>query len=159
MNKAIDTGDEELPWETLRYLIGEAMYGGRVTDDWDRRILNTYLHEYLGDFIFDKNQNFYFSRADYDYVIPTDAEDMEHINLAIDEIPIFTNPSVFGLHSNAEIQYYTNSVKALWMNTLEMQNTDGGASGAVNKEEYIEKVATEILEKLPEVFDIYNIKK
>ena len=46
--KAQETNDENLPWETLRYLIGEAMYGGRVTDDWDRRVLNTYLEEFLG---------------------------------------------------------------------------------------------------------------
>jgi len=39
----------------MRYLIGDAMYGGRVTDDLDRRILITYLQEYLGDFIFDSN--------------------------------------------------------------------------------------------------------
>lgn len=55
LNKAYQNKEEELPWETLRYLIGEAMYGGRVTDDFDRRILNTYLKEYLGDFIFDSN--------------------------------------------------------------------------------------------------------
>jgi dynein heavy chain len=55
LNKAEETGDEDLPWDTLRYLIGEAMYGGRVTDDHDRRVLMTYLHEYLGNFIFDTN--------------------------------------------------------------------------------------------------------
>lgn len=43
LNKAIETNEEELPWSTLRYLIGQAMYGGRVTDDYDRRVLMTYL--------------------------------------------------------------------------------------------------------------------
>lgn len=65
LNKAIETNEEELPWSTLRYLIGEAMYGGRVTDDFDRRVLNTYLKEFMGDFIFDSNQMFFFSRADF----------------------------------------------------------------------------------------------
>jgi dynein heavy chain len=55
LNKALINKEEDLPWDTLRYLIGEAMYGGRVTDDFDRRVLNTYLKEYLGDFIFDSN--------------------------------------------------------------------------------------------------------
>jgi len=158
LNKAAEKNDENLPWETLRYLIGESMYGGRVTDDWDRRVLSTYLDEFLGDFIFDQNQKFYFSRADYDYVIPT-CTNMEEFNIAIEEIPLFTSPGVFGLHSNAEISYFTNAAKSLWFNTLKMQTSDGGSSGAVNKEEYIEKVAQDVYDKLPEVFDIYNIRK
>jgi len=73
LEKAHTNNEESLPWDTLRYLIGEAMYGGRVTDDFDRRILNTYLKEYFGDFIFDKNQMFFFSQQkDFDYVIPED---------------------------------------------------------------------------------------
>jgi len=40
--------------------------------------------------------------------------------LAIDEIPLFTSPGVFGLHSNAEISYFTNAAKGLWMDTLKM---------------------------------------
>jgi len=84
---------------------------------------------------------------------------MEHFLAAIDEIPLFTNPGVFGLHSNAEISYFTNAAKDLWKNTLEMQTSDGGASGGINREEYIEKVASEISEKLPEQFDIPNVRK
>ena len=102
LTKAHENNEEDLPWDTLRYLIGEAMYGGRVTDAMDRRVLNVYLQEYLGSFIFDSNQKFYFSRSGSDYVIPH--EESFELNLAfIDNIPLFPAPGVFGLHSNAEI--------------------------------------------------------
>lgn len=102
LNKAHQTGDEELPWDTLRYLIGQAMYGGRVTDDNDRRVLMTYLDEYLGNFIFDTNQKFYFSQTGANYVVPEN-ESFELTLEFIDNITLFTVPGVFGLHSNAEI--------------------------------------------------------
>ena len=147
-----------MPWDTLRYLIGEAMYGGRVTDDCDRRVLNTYLKEYLGNFIFDTNQNFYFSRSGSDYTIP-EAATHEQFIMTIDQIPLFTSPGVFGLHPNAEISYFTNTAKELWMNTLSMQTSDNSSGGGINREEYIEQVASDIQSKLPEVFDYFNIKK
>lgn len=102
LNKTHEAGEEELPWDTLRYLIGEAMYGGRVTDELDRRVLNTYLEEYLGNFIFDSNQKFFFSRSNADYTIPQE-ESFDLTLEFIDKIPLFTTPGVFGLHSNAEI--------------------------------------------------------
>jgi dynein heavy chain len=34
---------QETPWEALKYLIAEANYGGRVTDELDRRLLGSYL--------------------------------------------------------------------------------------------------------------------
>lgn len=36
-----------MPWDDLRYLFGEIMYGGHITDDWDRRLCRTYLTEYM----------------------------------------------------------------------------------------------------------------
>lgn len=61
LKKAFDNKDEMIPWGSIKYLVGEAMYGGRVTDDFDRRVLVTYLDEYMGDFLFDKNREFTFS--------------------------------------------------------------------------------------------------
>lgn len=38
----------------------QVIYGGRVLDDFDRRILSTYMNEYMGDFLFDAFQPFHF---------------------------------------------------------------------------------------------------
>merc|ERR1711988_1099870 len=32
-----------VPWQDLRYIFGDIMYGGHITDPWDRRTNNTYL--------------------------------------------------------------------------------------------------------------------
>lgn len=37
----------QVPWEDLCYLFGEIMYGGHITDDWDRRLCKTYLQEFM----------------------------------------------------------------------------------------------------------------
>lgn len=37
----------KVPWEDLRYLFGEIMYGGHITDDWDRRLCVSYLEELM----------------------------------------------------------------------------------------------------------------
>jgi len=34
---------EKVPYPDLRYLYGEIMYGGHITDNWDRRTNETYL--------------------------------------------------------------------------------------------------------------------
>lgn len=74
MTKAMVQKSAAVSWDSLKYLIGEVMYGGRVIDDFDRLIVNTYMNEYMGDFLFDIFQPFHFYQ-DYtvDYIIPPEA--------------------------------------------------------------------------------------
>jgi hypothetical protein len=51
------------------------MYGGRVIDDFDRRIVRVYMDEYMGDFLFDTFQPFHFYHDEnVDYKIPIIAQ-------------------------------------------------------------------------------------
>ncbi len=41
-----------IPWDDIRYIFGEIMYGGHITDAWDRRTCNSYLSVLVNDKLF-----------------------------------------------------------------------------------------------------------
>lgn len=98
-----------VPWDDLRYVFGEIMYGGHITDPWDRRTNNTYLQVMLEPRIFEGMElapkfpcpNF----AEKGYT-----EFFDFINTALPP----ECPPHFGLHPNAEIGYLTNSTNSLF---------------------------------------------
>ena len=44
---------------------------------------------------------------------------------AIEALPLANTPEVFGLHSNAEIGYYTQAARDMWAHLLELQPQTG----------------------------------
>ncbi|XP_009299843.1 dynein axonemal heavy chain 10 [Danio rerio] len=159
LTKAQNQGDEIIPWGSLKYLIGEVMYGGRVIDSFDRRILTVYTDEYLGDFIFDTFQPFhFFHNADVDYKIPALGPKQVYVD-EIESLPLANTAEVFGLHPNAEIGYYTQAARDMWTHLIELQPQTGDSGGGISRDEYISQVARDIQSKLPEVFDLDVIRK
>ncbi|KAM6931388.1 dynein axonemal heavy chain 10 [Xenentodon cancila] len=159
LTKSHNQGDQDIPWETLKYLIGEVMYGGRAIDGFDRRILTVYMDEYLGDFLFWTFQKFhFFKNKDIVYKIPPTGG----IEVYIDEIenmPLANTPEVLGLHSNAEIGYYTQSVKEMWTHLIDLQPQTSESGGSISRDEHISQVAQDIQNKLPELFNMDVIRK
>ncbi|CAF3538826.1 unnamed protein product [Rotaria sordida] len=169
LSKAVINNDPKLPWGSLKYLIGEVMYGGRAIDDFDRRVLRTYMDEYMGDFIFDTFQPFYFHRTeDVTYYIPTaNQEQAPPTGLPIKEtaleyiesLPLTNTPEVFGLHPNAEIGYYTKSARDMWEQLIELQPQSGEATGGMSRDEYIDNTAADILKRIPPQYDTSKVWK
>ena len=150
--------NSKMPWDSLKYLIGEVMYGGRVTDSFDRRVISTYLREYMGDFLFDDFQPFYFSQSGFDYMIPGKGP-LESYKSAVDTLPLENSPEVFGLHSNAEIGYYTSATNHLWENLINLQPRTVSTGSGIRREDYIANLAKDIYSKVPEIFDVLMIRK
>ncbi|XP_051514176.1 dynein axonemal heavy chain 10 [Myxocyprinus asiaticus] len=159
LTKAQTQGDAMIPWGSLKYLIGEVMYGGRAIDSFDRRILTVYMDEYLGDFIFDTFQPFhFFHNKEVDYKIPLDGLKQVYVD-EIESLPLANTAEVFGLHPNAEIGYYTQAVRDMWGHLIELQPQTGDSGGGISRDEYISQVARDIQSKLPIVFDLDVIRK
>ncbi|XP_076380407.1 dynein heavy chain at 89D [Megalopta genalis] len=159
LTKALHAGDTRIPWNSLKYLIGEVMYGGRVIDSYDRRVSQTYMDEYFGDFLFDVFQPFHFYRDEHvDYVIPTEGGRDDYLKF-IEELPLVNTPEVFGLHPNAEIGYFTQAVKEMWSNLIELQPQAEASSTGASKDEFIDNIAKEVLDKVPGEYDLIKVKR
>ena len=148
LKKAFEDEDEFLPWGSLKYLIGDAMYGGRVSDNMDRRVLSTYLTEYMGDFLFDECQKFFFSQAGYDFDLP-ETGPLENYTEHIERLPLTNSPAVFGLHPNAEIGFYSNATKSMWRDLISLQPRSASAGGGLSRDEIISNAAKDIQSKVP----------
>jgi dynein heavy chain len=92
---------EEIPWDAMLYVFGDINYGGRVTDDWDRRCLKTLLKKYSNPEILEDSYRFSESGI---YYAPTNGLIDVYMKY-IEELPLVENPEVFGLHENANITF------------------------------------------------------
>jgi dynein heavy chain len=80
--------------------VSASIVGGRVSDSFDRRVLTTYLEEYLGDFLFDTFQpfHFYVGRDGGSIDVPPAGPREVYIK-AIESLPMVQSPQVNSIQS------------------------------------------------------------
>ncbi|PSN57350.1 Dynein heavy chain 7 [Blattella germanica] len=147
----------KIPFEAISYLTGECNYGGRVTDDWDRRTLKTILADFINENVI-TDPNYVFSSVGRMYGLPNHYE-YRHFLRHIKNVPSMPPPEVFGLNMNAGITRDLHSGKNFLSAVLEVH---GGLSNLGNSEEgdgrtvesVILEIIKDILNKLPHEFDL-----
>jgi len=143
------------PWEHLRYLIGEIMYGGHVTDPWDRRLLKAQLHKLLREELFEELE------IAPGFIVPRvgSYETMwSHVDTSL---PVET-PALFGLQSNAEKISLSQKTEELFTNLwdlIDIQVEDGSSDGFIAPQSQAEAVLGELREQCPEGWDLAELEE
>ena len=132
-----------IDWDTLNYMICDVQYGGRITDDYDRRLFNTYGQVWLSTAIFDANFRFHEG-----YKIPQVMEVSDY-RKAIEKLPLIDSPNLFGLHPNADLSFRTRQTAQVLSTVLDVQPKQGGGGGGETREEAVLKQIKQLKSKLP----------
>merc|ERR1740117_682610 len=87
---------EDVPYKVLNFLGASINYGGRVTDDKDKLLINTILKTFICEEVITMKSGYKYSTSGA-YHSPegeTQAEMVEYIK----GLPLFPMPEAFGLH-------------------------------------------------------------
>lgn len=145
----------EVPYDAIAYLIGQCNYGGRVTDDWDRRCLVATLDVFLTpDILLD---DYRFNVDCPEYFAPP-AGDLEEYVEYVRSLPTYQRPGIFGLHANADITKDERDTRSLMDATLMTQPRESGSSSTqMDPRTQVYEYAQSIAAKLPQVFDLEKV--
>ena len=112
------------PWDAVRFIVGEVLYGGHIVNDFDRAVCTAYCEHFFREECLDGMELFPFRTGDaglgFKAPAPTSyARYMESIESS--EAVEVGAASAFGLHPNAEIGFRTGQANALFDMLIEMQ--------------------------------------
>jgi dynein axonemal heavy chain len=143
---------DDIPWDALRYVCGQINYGGRVTDDWDRRCLMSILNKYYTPDIL--NDEYTFSPSGTHFA-PSEGK-LDKYTTYIGSLPLNDNPEVFGMHENANLTFQAQETEKILSTVLSIQPREVAAADGLTPDELVAETAVEITGLLPESLEKKN---
>jgi dynein heavy chain, axonemal len=136
---------EDIPWPALEYVIGQINYGGRVTDDLDRRCLMSVLRQFMTPQVLGKRYTF---TPSGNYRIPP-AASLDEYRAYIQDLPVVEAPEVFGMHLNANISFQLQETRKVMDTILSIQPRMAGGVAGRSSDEVVADLAEALLAGLP----------
>jgi len=149
-------------WSTVQYMIGEVQYGGRVTDDMDKRLLKTFCKVWFREEMFLPGFQFFTPvgnncDAGKPYTIPQCKTVQQYLDF-IEKLPPVDSPEVFGMHPNANITYQSKTARDILDTVLNIQPKESSGGLGETREAAVSRMADDMLSKLPDDYIAHQVK-
>lgn len=141
-------------WPAIQYMVCEVQYGGRITDDFDRRTIVTYGSAWLSS----KSNSEGAELGDGFPVFKFDQ--IGAYREKIEELQDNDHPDVFGLHANADLTFRGQECHQLLDTIMSMLPKDSAGSGGSSggREQLVARKAKDLLAQLPDSFDDHTVR-
>eukprot|EP00730_Choanoeca_flexa_P004835 TRINITY_DN11816_c0_g2_i2.p1 TRINITY_DN11816_c0_g2~~TRINITY_DN11816_c0_g2_i2.p1 ORF type:complete len:1636 (+),score=529.69 TRINITY_DN11816_c0_g2_i2:364-4908(+) len=119
----------DIPWQAMRTLLCKSIYGGRIDNEIDQRLLDAFVGSVFTDKSF--QSTFEFVQADKasgtPSIKPPSSTSREELIAWAASLPSAEMPTWLGLPANAEAVLLSNRAKVLAINILQLQTIDDDA--------------------------------
>ncbi|XP_051852520.1 dynein axonemal heavy chain 14 [Antechinus flavipes] len=140
----------EIPWEAIYYLTGEIIYGGRVTDSWDRLCLLALLKKFCNPDVL--KEDFSFTDNGLYPMLP-DCANLTECREYIESLPDFELPDMLGMHQQTSRIFQESQSQDLIDTIIAMQPritiiniiTGSGKS----QDELVLEILLDVIKRLP----------
>ncbi|KAF8561859.1 hypothetical protein P879_08626, partial [Paragonimus westermani] len=154
-----------IDWKCIQYMIADIQYGGRVTDDFDLRLLNTLTKKFYHEQMFAPE----FEVAP-NYRVPRLATVAQY-EAFIQSLPVRDSPEAFHLHANADIEssthaggYIIDCIQAMEPKETVLQESriedkQLGSNVRDSQESLVAHACHELLSKLPNSITPHRLRE
>eukprot|EP00605_Chrysophyceae_sp_TOSAG23-4_P000557 GSChrysophyteH1.ASY1.ANO1.630.1 assembled CDS len=141
---------KNIPFQDIRYIFGEIMYGGHITDFFDRRTNNTYLSCIFNDALLNRGDLApgLASPDSAAYNFST------YMTLIEKQLPA-ESPPIYGLHPNAEVGFLTNKAEMMFETILRIEI--GAASSSSGVSSALRETLADLTRRCPPKSDLIEL--
>ena len=152
-----------VPWENLKYLFGEILYGGHIVVDHDRLLTNTFLDYFFCEQLLDEMEMYPYASGQKvrGFKMPPPSSYQSYAERIENDLD-GSSPRAFGLHPNAEIGFRMAKSDNMFDTIFKLQpitEMEGG-EGKGSAQHIAEAMSQDIVETFRDVeFDINAISR
>jgi len=155
MESYLGKESKTIPWQDLRYLFGEIMYGGHITDFFDRRTNNTYLTVIMNEKLLQRGE----LAPKLNCPDPIAWNYNMYLDMIDRSLPK-ESPTIYGLHPNAEIGFLTNKAETLFQTILTMEvgsSASDSGSATTTAAALLRETLNDLMKRCPATFELISL--